>query len=122
MKITSLEFYLTGKDHLADVHFFVHKDQVCPQAFPNFTAVCKADGFCRIVGSHPEGIYDGLNILHKESRGSVDLLIVRNRRDLVEQQIEAANPAIFDLLPLSLEEIFIYELGGETIELESLLF
>ena len=73
-------------------------------------------------GSAPEGIYDGLNILHKESRGSVDLLIVRNRRDLVEQQIEAANPAIFDLLPLSLEEIFIYELGGETIELESLLF
>ena len=52
----------------------------------------------------------------------MDLLIVRNRRDLVEAQIEAANPAIFDLLPLSLEEIFIYELGGETIELESILF
>ena len=73
-------------------------------------------------GPVPEGVYDGLNILHKESRGSVDLLIVRNRRDLVEAQIEAANPAIFDLLPLSLEEIFIYELGGETIELESILF
>ena len=73
-------------------------------------------------GSAPEGAYDGLNILHKESRGSVDLLIVRNRRDLVEEQIEAVNPAIFDLLPLSLEEIFIYELGGETIELESILF
>ena len=73
-------------------------------------------------GPVPDGAYEGLNILHKETRGSVDLLIVRNRRDLVERQIEAANPAIFDLLPLSLEEIFIYELGGETIALESILF
>ncbi len=70
----------------------------------------------------PQDVYDGLNILHRESRGSVDLLIVRNRRDFVTQKIEAANPAIFDLLPLSLEEIFIYELGGETIALESILF
>lgn len=66
--------------------------------------------------------YEGLNVLHKESRGTVDLLIIRNRRDLVESIIGKNNPVIFDLLPLSLEEIFIYELGGGDNEIESIIF
>lgn len=69
-----------------------------------------------------ENPYDGLNVLHKESRGTVDLLIVRNRKDLVEKVIEGNNPLVFDLLPLSLEEIFIYELGGGNSEIESIIF
>ncbi len=69
-----------------------------------------------------ENPYEGLNVLHKESRGTVDLLIVRNRKDLVEKVISESNPVIFDLLPLSLEEIFIYELGGGNSEIESILF
>lgn len=70
----------------------------------------------------PENPYDGLNVLHKESRGTVDLLIVRNRKDVVEKKIYYYHPVIFDMLPLSLEEIFIYELGGEDNEIESILF
>lgn len=70
----------------------------------------------------PEDPYAGLNVLHKESRGTVDLLIVRNRKDVVEKKIHYYHPVIFDMLPLSLEEIFIYELGGEDNEIESLLF
>jgi ABC-2 type transport system ATP-binding protein len=66
--------------------------------------------------------YAGLNVLHREARGSVDLLIVRNRRDLVEQVIGANHPVVFDLLPLSLEEIFIYELGGGENEIQGILF
>lgn len=66
--------------------------------------------------------YAGLNVLHKENRGAVDLLIVRNRKDDVEKIINTGNPLIFDLLPLSLEEIFIYELGGVDHEIESILF
>lgn len=69
-----------------------------------------------------ENPYAGLNVLHKEVRGSVDLLIVRNRRDLVEQVIGAKDPVVFDLLPLSLEEIFIYELGGGENEIQGILF
>ena len=70
----------------------------------------------------PADPYAGLNVLHKESRGTVDLLIVRNRKDEVEKIINAGKPLIFDLLPLSLEEIFIYELGGVDHEIESILF
>ena len=66
--------------------------------------------------------YEGLNVLHKETRGTVDLLIIRNRKELVESIIGKNNPVIFDLLPLSLEEIFIYELGGGDNEIESIIF
>lgn len=69
-----------------------------------------------------ENPYAGLNVLHKESRGTVDLLIIRNRKDLVESIINEKKPVIFDILPLSLEEIFIYELGGGDSEIEGIIF
>ncbi|WP_206458972.1 ABC transporter ATP-binding protein [Anaerovorax sp. IOR16] len=69
-----------------------------------------------------ENPYQGLNVLYKESRGSVDLLIIQNRKDVVESIINEQNPVLFDLLPLSLEEIFIYELGGKDHEIQSILF
>jgi len=67
-----------------------------------------------------ENPYSGLNILHRESRGTMDLLVVRNKKERVEEVIGEHNPAVFDVLPLSLEEIFIYELGGASDE--SILF
>ncbi len=69
-----------------------------------------------------EDPYAGLNVLHRESRGTVDLLIIRNRKELVEKIISVSNPVVFDLLPLSLEEIFIYELGGGDSEIEGIIF
>ncbi|MDF3002667.1 MAG: transporter ATP-binding protein [Bacillota bacterium] len=66
--------------------------------------------------------YKGLNVLHKESRGTVDLLIIRNRKEMVESVINESHPVIFDMLPLSLEEIFIYELGGGDNEIEGIIF
>ena len=69
-----------------------------------------------------ENPYAGLNVLHRESRGTVDLLIIRNRKDVVEKIIGEQKPILFDMLPLSLEEIFIYELGGGDSELESIIF
>jgi len=70
---------------------------------------------------HPDNPYAGLNVLHKETRGTVDLLIVRNRKEVVEEIINESKPAIFDILPLSLEEIFIYELGGENNEITEII-
>ncbi|HML37991.1 MAG TPA: ABC transporter ATP-binding protein [Bacillota bacterium] len=69
-----------------------------------------------------EDPYKGLNVLHRESRGTVDLLIIRNRKDVVESVINQSHPVIFDMLPLSLEEIFIYEMGGGDNEIESIIF
>ena len=69
-----------------------------------------------------EDPYQGLNVLHKETRGTVDLLIIRNKKEIVESTINESHPVIFDMLPLSLEEIFIYELGGGDNEIESIIF
>lgn len=70
----------------------------------------------------PDNPYEGLNILHLETRGTVDLLIVKNRKEMVEEIIGKSTPAIFDILPLSLEEIFIYELGGESNDITDIIF
>jgi ABC-2 type transport system ATP-binding protein len=63
--------------------------------------------------SRPDGIYDELNILHSRSSGSVDFLIARNTAAELDRFRDEKSPLIFDRVPLSLEEIFIYELGGE---------
>jgi len=54
----------------------------------------------------------GLNILHSSAAGRVRTLIVRGAQQEISDRISATLPIFFDLIPLSLEEIFIYELGG----------
>lgn len=72
-------------------------------------------------GDHTDK-FKALNVLHHEQRGSVDLLIVRNERDFVRKTLDASRPLIFDMLPLTLEEIFIYELGGENYAISDIIF
>lgn len=66
--------------------------------------------------------YEGLNVLHKESRGAVDLLLVGNTQEDIRAAIEEQNPLVFDMLPLTLEEVFIHELGGDDNAINELLF
>lgn len=61
-------------------------------------------------GTVPEQLLHDLEVLHKEQRGSVFLYIVRGESERITEQIGATNPVLFDLLPLTLEEIFIYEM------------
>lgn len=65
--------------------------------------------------------YAGLNIVHRESRGKVDLLIIRNDSEQIRRALEPYRPILFDVLPLTLEEIFIYELGGEHYEIKDII-
>ncbi|NLD10787.1 MAG: ABC transporter ATP-binding protein [Clostridiales bacterium] len=66
--------------------------------------------------------FAGFNVLRRESRGTVELMVVKGSIDRIEKTIRATDPVIFDILPLSLEEIFIYELGGEDDEISKLIF
>jgi ABC-2 type transport system ATP-binding protein len=68
-----------------------------------------------------EGRYEGLHVLRTESRGAVELLIVRSPKETVEAVIRRQSPLIFDLLPLTLEEIFIYEIGGGSNAIDGIL-
>lgn len=64
-----------------------------------------------------EDKYDGLNILHQEKRGSVELLVIRGKEEEVGAKIKSLNPLVYDILPLTLEEIFIYETEGDFDEI-----
>ena len=56
---------------------------------------------------------DGLNVLHTSQLGRVHTLIVRGSLEHIRFRLSTCNPLLLEALPLSLEEIFIYELGGE---------
>ena len=71
----------------------------------------------QIVGTIPQG----LDILHESASGRLKTLIVRGRAGEIKKLAEAAEPAYFDVLPLSLEEIFIYELGGVNYEVKNII-
>ncbi|MBE6895826.1 MAG: ABC transporter ATP-binding protein [Ruminococcaceae bacterium] len=52
----------------------------------------------------------GIDIMNIKKHGSVATLIIRGDRDTEKAKLEALNPLILDILPLTLEEIFIYEM------------
>ena len=56
---------------------------------------------------------ESLNVLHTSQIGRVYTLIVRGDPTQIKERMAALNPILMEMLPLSLEEIFIYELGGE---------
>lgn len=56
---------------------------------------------------------EDLNVLHKSQLGRVFTLIVRGNPAEVRTRMAVYSPILMEALPLSLEEIFIYEMGGE---------
>ena len=54
-----------------------------------------------------------LNVLHIGRLGRVYTLIVRGNPGEIKTRMAVYSPILLEALPLSLEEIFIYELGGE---------
>ena len=71
----------------------------------------------QLVGETPAG----LEVLHETASGRLKTLVVRGNAVDISRIVAATNPAYFDVLPLSLEEIFIYELGGVNYEVKDIL-
>lgn len=65
---------------------------------------------------------DNIEVLKKISTGRVHTLIVKGEPRAAEQALSAMNPLLMDVLPLTLEEIFIYELGGENYAVKDIIF
>ena len=63
-----------------------------------------------------------IQVLKRVSTGRVHTLIVKGEPKAAEQRIAALNPLLMDVLPLTLEEIFIYELGGENYAVKEIIF
>ena len=56
---------------------------------------------------------EGLEVLHVSQVGRIHTLIVRGNATEVTNRLAVLAPILLEALPLTLEEIFIYELGGE---------
>ena len=71
----------------------------------------------------PDGVElpEGLDILHETRTGRLRQLILRGNGEELTARLSACNPFFLDALPLSLEEIFIYELGGEDHAIKNIL-
>ena len=65
---------------------------------------------------------DRFEILHMSNTGRVYTLIVKGNPKEAEEILLKENPTIVDVLPLTLEEIFIYEMGGADYEVKDILF
>ena len=65
---------------------------------------------------------EGLDIVKTEYRGSLATITVRGKREEVEAAMRAGEPLLFELIPLSLEEIFISETEVAGYDIKKLIF
>ena len=95
---------LLSKD-LEDMKINIHKVQC---AF-------KAD-------SNIEEVLQGVDVVKKETRGSLYTITARGSSEEIGAKIQMANPIFMEVLPLSLEEIFISETEVAGYDIKKLIF
>ena len=71
----------------------------------------------QIVGNIPEN----LEILHQSQSGRLTTLIVRGNAEQIAAKAQACGCVYYDVSPLSLEESFIFELGGVNYEVKNIV-
>lgn len=76
----------------------------------------------QFVLNNDANISPELKILHESNVGKVRTVIVRGQLDEINAKMTALNPVFYDIIPLTLEEVFIYELGGEEYAVKEILF
>lgn len=71
--------------------------------------------------SYDKTKFRGINLLSYSQHGSVATLIVRGVRDETTARIQAMQPILFEILPLSLEEVFVFEMDALGYEFSDVL-
>ena len=64
---------------------------------------------------------EGLQLVHETVNGRLRTLILRGDPQETLAQLQELQPLFLDALPLTLEEIFIYELGGADYAVKDIL-
>ena len=65
--------------------------------------------------------FEGIDMLSFVKHGSVASIIVRGDREQTSERIWAMDPILYEILPLSLEEVFVYEMGALGYEFSEVL-
>ncbi len=81
------------------------------------------DNIVKIQLAYADGgqLPEDLEILHRSATGRLQQLILRGTAEELSGKLRATDPLFLDVVPLSLEEIFIYELGGAGHEVQNIL-
>lgn len=61
-------------------------------------------------------------VMHMSNIGRVYTIIVKGDPEKAKAELEKLHPLFLDVLPLTLEEIFIYEMGGADYAVKDILF
>lgn len=89
----------------------MHLERPLSELQDNFVKVQVA--FADDVVAYP----DGFAVLHEEQQGRLVTMVVKGSAQRVQAAFAKHNPVFINVLPLSLEEVFIYELGGADNEI-----
>jgi ABC-2 type transport system ATP-binding protein len=81
------------------------------------------DNIAKVQLALPDGkaLPADLKILHQSTTGRLQTIIIRGKAEEITNQLATSEPLFMDVIPLSLEEIFIYELGGEHYEVKDII-
>lgn len=77
---------------------------------------------CIFTSELPENAWEGFDLLRMDKRGSLYTLTARGSREELLDRVNAMQPTFCELLPLTLEEIFINETEVAGYDLKKLLF
>ena len=81
------------------------------------------DNIVKVQIVYPEGgeFPKDLSVIHHSSSGKINTYIVRGKTADVSLILETSFPIFYDIVPLTLEEIFIYELGGADYNVKDII-
>ena len=82
------------------------------------------DNMVKLQVVFPDGVTEvppELPVLHASRIGRIHTLIMRMSAQEAENRLMAYSPLLVDAVPLTLEEIFIYELGGVNYEIKDIV-
>lgn len=68
----------------------------------------------------PDEIRENEHILKIESIGRIHQIVVKDNLEIVMDAIKKFDPILLEMIDMSLEEIFIYKMGGEGYEFEDI--
>ncbi len=71
-------------------------------------------------GIYPD-LESSLDILYKEQHGNFLTLVIRSDKEQLYDYLQGFKPKLLDILPLSLEELFIYEMEGLNYERKNIV-
>ena len=81
------------------------------------------DNIVKIQIVYPEGgaLPEDIEVLNCTISGKINTVIARGKAADISLLLEASKPVFYDIVPLTLEEIFIYELGGSEYNVKDLV-